>query len=163
MNSATDLLGEKLRTFFEDIDHANIAIAVLTDRVAFPKRTIDWYITTYTRRHAVFIQRPSGRVLDLHSSYKAQLKSFSKKQFDIFKRGTEITFNLNGQACTTTIAQLNFARWFIAFDVYKHFTEQKTSIEREMKSQAKSRSTRTSKQHNPVCGFTDLKTRVVFE
>ncbi len=163
MNDASDLLEKKLRTFFRDETRANIAISVLTDRVAFPKRTIDWYITTYTRRHTVFIQRPSGRLIDLHSSYKAQLKSFSKRKFDIFKRGTELVFTLNGTPCATTIAQLNFARWFIDFDVYKHFTEQKPSIEHEMKAQAKTRQARTSKKAKPVCGFSALKTRVVFD
>ena len=163
MNDAANLLERKLRTFFDDSSRATIAIAVLTDRSTYPKRTIDWYITTYTRRHSVFIQTPSGRLVDLHSSYKAQLKSFSKRQFDIFKRGTEIVFKLNDTTCHTTIAQLNFARWFIDFGVYKHFSENKRAIEEEMKTQAKSRHTRTSKKSSTVCGFSDIKTRVVFE
>lgn len=163
MNDASGLLEHKLRTFFNDSSRANIALSVLTDRVTFPKRTIDWYITTYTRRHSTFIETPSGRLVDLHSSYKAQLKSFSKRNFDIFKRGKEVVFDLNGTPCHTTIAQLNFARWFIAFAVYAHFSQHKHEIENEMKEQAKSRNTRTSKKSKSVCGFSGIKTRVIFD
>lgn len=161
-------LYKKLRTFFDDEQHASIAIEVLTDRVAFPKRTIDWYITTFSRRTTVFVRLLNGTVIDLHASYKAQLRSFSKKRFDLFKRNTEIPFELNGTAVTTTIAQLNFIRWFIVFNVHTHFKANKHEIirmARQLKT-PKSKTTTTKRTRSKTelnAGFSSVPSRVTFD
>jgi hypothetical protein len=43
------------------------------------------------------------------------LKSFSKKQFDPFRRNVRIDFEYEpGKTIETTVAQLNFFRWAIS-------------------------------------------------
>jgi hypothetical protein len=163
-------LYKKLRAFFDDEQHATLALEVLTDRVAFPKRTIDWYITTFSRRTTVFVRLTNGTVIDLHSSYKAQLRSFSKKKFDIFKRNTEIPFELNGTIVMTTIGQLNFIRWFIVFNVHTHFKANKPEITRMARQPKASKTKTTTTKHSKTrsknelnAGFSSVPSRVTFD
>lgn len=157
-------LYKKLRAFFDDEQHASIAMEVLTDRVAFPKRTIDWYITTFSRRTTVFVRLPNGSLIDLHASYKAQLRSFSKKKFDIFKRNTEIPFELNGVNVVTTIGQLNFIRWFIVFNVHTHFKANKHEIIRlaRQPKAAKAKHSKLRSKNELNAGFSSAPSRVTF-
>lgn len=54
------------------------------------------------------------RIINLYQDYRAQLKSYSKFNFDSFRRHHRITFFINNDKTDyieTTVGQLNFFRW----------------------------------------------------
>ena len=75
------------------------------------------------------ILKKNSQILNIHSSYKSQLKAWNKKYFDPFSRGDRIPFFLNGIVIITTIGQLNFFKWFIQNKIYKFIKENYDDIE----------------------------------
>ena len=66
-------------------------------------------------------------------NYKAQLKSYSKKQFDPFCRRNRINFYFNeDEFITTTVGQLNFFRWALQNNVIDYITKNYKDIETDM-------------------------------
>jgi len=74
--------------------------------------------------------------------YKAELKGYSKKQFDPFCRKTRIK-NWGPENKLTTIAQLNFFRWAIKNKIIDYIENHIDEIEKDMNE-----GTRTKKQIN---------------
>jgi hypothetical protein len=91
-------------------------------------RFLDWFVTRYCYLYKNTInisnQFCKQNNFNINISYKAQLKSFTKKYFDPFKRKKKFYFvfdNIETQFLTT-IGQLNFFRWAITNDIIT-FTE----------------------------------------
>lgn len=165
-SNKTSLLETSLRSFFAVRAHAAHAKAFLGPNQSPPTslRTIDWFVTTYSRRHMVMVLLDDGRVVDLHSSYKSQLKSFSKRRFDVFKRGKTVMFDLDGETIETTWPQLNFFRWLIKYNVAEYITSHAGEIERAMKHyfrQKQEPQAPTKKKR--VCSSSSIVARVVFD
>ena len=91
-------------------------------------RFLDWFVTRYCYLYKTTINISNKFILqnnfNINISYKAQLKSFTKKYFDPFKRKKKFVFVLekNGISFLTTLGQLNFFRWAITNDII-NFTE----------------------------------------
>ena len=78
--------------------------------------------------------------IDVHLNYKTQLKSFSKKQFDPFRRDERILFEYDNEkklTLTTTVGQLNFFRWVIKNNILSYIEKNFKSIEKDMNSVTK--------------------------
>ena len=68
--------------------------------------------------------------INVFLNYKAQLKSFSKKQFDPFCRRERISFKYNeNDSVVTTVGQLNFFKWSIENDILKYIGNNLKDIE----------------------------------
>ncbi len=111
-----------------------------TDRVSL--RIIDWFVTNYAKKNNIsyFITGDTGsRQFIVYLNYKAQLKAYSKKQFDPFCRRERIEFPYNekGDTITTTIGQLNFFRWAIENYVLNYIYENVEAIEKDMNTNLK--------------------------
>ena len=88
-------------------------------------RIIDWFVTNYSKKYDTmyYLYKNNnsisleGETIDkpfnVFHSYKSQLKSYSKRNFDPFCRRNRVDFNCNGENISTTIGQLNFFRWSI--------------------------------------------------
>ena len=92
-------------------------------------RIIEWLVTHYAKSHNIYYwvdedkniynilpDNIKGNVkkINLYQDYRAQLKSYSKFNFDSFRRHHRITFFINMERkdyIETTIGQLNFFRW----------------------------------------------------
>jgi hypothetical protein len=163
MDSRKKILLEKLRTFFSRDEIAEVAKKILSSNWSTSKRAIDWFITTYARRNAIPLVLENGTVIDLHASYKAELKSFSKKLFDVFKRGDSIRFKIGDVEFTTTVSQLNFLRWFVKYNIYTYFEEHRDHIEREMKhANDRKNSKEFIGKKRKSCTTATIKARVLF-
>jgi hypothetical protein len=117
-----DALLEKLLAFFTP-DLVRVLCDVIGGRQCVSLRLLDWFVTSYSRRHAssfVF----GGKTVIVWNEYKSMLKSYSKTHFDPFCRRDRIFVDAAGGSCallgapregalTTTIGQLNFFRWAI--------------------------------------------------
>ena len=119
-----EALLEKLLCFFTP-DLVRILHDVIGGRRCVSLRLLDWFVTSYARRHASsFVFR--GKTVIVWNEYKSMLKSYSKTHFDPFCRRDRIFVDATsaggacallrearGGALTTTIGQLNFFRWAI--------------------------------------------------
>jgi hypothetical protein len=117
-----EALIEKLLLFFTP-DLVRVLRDVIGGRQCVSLRMLDWFVTSYARRHSssfVF----GGKTVIVWNEYKSMLKSYSKTHFDPFCRRDRIYIDTAGGTCvlldaardgalTTTIGQLNFFRWAI--------------------------------------------------
>lgn len=80
-------------------------------------RVLDWFATNYAKQYNIIYsikKQTRVRQFSVYTSYKAQLKTFSKKVFDPFCRRQRIYFEYaEDEGVETTVAQLNFFRWAI--------------------------------------------------
>jgi hypothetical protein len=92
-------------------------------------RIIEWLVTHYAKSNNIYywideekklyydlpeIVKGNIRKINLYQDYRAQLKSYSKFNFDSFRRHHRITFFINDsktEYIETTVGQLNFFRW----------------------------------------------------
>ena len=104
-------------------------------------RLIDWFVTNYSKKHNITYtnkqEHQDGNVRNenfkVYVSYKSQLKSYSKKQFDPFNRTQRIKFYYDtDKYLTTTICQLNFFRWTIENNVMDYIKSHISDIDKDM-------------------------------
>ena len=119
-NCKQDLLMQSLITFFSNKKNIDIILLIIEGKAKISLRLIDWFVTNYCKKNTVryYINKKGlpKKQIDIHLNYKTQLKSFSKKQFDPFRRDERILFEYNSEkklSLTTTVGQLNFFRWVI--------------------------------------------------
>jgi hypothetical protein len=80
----------------------------------------------------------SHKQINIFLSYKAQLRAYSKKQFDPFCRRNRIDFYFNEtEYITTTVGQLNFFRWALQNNVIDYIVSHYTDIEDDMNDNTK--------------------------
>lgn len=98
-------------------------------------RFLDWFVTRYCYLYKTTINVANKfcnqNNFNINISYKAQLKSFTKKYFDPFKRKKKFVYTLDKYKISflTTLGQLNFFRWVITNDVVNYTeTNYKTII-----------------------------------
>lgn len=141
-------IGDKLKIFIEYVKYNKISL-----------RVIDWFVTNYAKKNSVvyninesnnnnneiisiFDNNLSTKVFNVYLSYKSQLKSFSKKNFDPFCRREKIHFeyiNKKGDKdyILTTIGQLNFFRWAIDNSLIEYIKLNLETIELDMNKSIK--------------------------
>lgn len=112
-------------------------------------RLIDWFVTNYSKKNNI-IYNPKKYLnkkletenyedyFNVFNSYKCQLKSYSKKNFDPFCRNQRITFFYDGDDYVeTTIGQLNFFKWAIEKKILNYIGEHLKEIDEDMNKFAK--------------------------
>jgi hypothetical protein len=152
--SKNNLIIDSLKKFYRNPENMSKVLPLISqahrhalgsagDRVSL--RIIDWFVTNYAKKNNIsyFITgQPGSRQFIVYLNYKAQLKAYSKKQFDPFCRRERIEFPYNekGDTITTTIGQLNFFRWAIDNYVLNYIYENVDAIERDMNTNLKASS-----------------------
>lgn len=130
-----DLCQELLLTSLTDYynknkTHKKTLKDIIDGKHTLSLRIIDWFVTHYSKTNNIYYwiddnniyeSFPSNlnncdsfRKVHLYLDYRAQLKSYTKFNFDSFRRHDRITFFLNNEKTInieTTIGQLNFFRW----------------------------------------------------
>lgn len=149
-----DLLMAHLTDFFvKDKSNINQMLPIVREESPISLRIIDWFATNYAKKHNIVytIQDENGwsNPFNVHLSYKAQLKAYSKKQFDPFRRRQRITFYYEPKKCiSTTVGQLNFFRWAIKNDVLKYVHDNMAAIENDMIQSMQSKKQTTNNNNN---------------
>jgi hypothetical protein len=121
-NSKETLLLNSLKKFYSNKYNLDILIPIIKQESNISLRILDWLVTNYSKKYNTFYEiykNGNKTIFFLYTSYKNQLKAYSKKFFDPFCRRNRIEINLK-ELCNnytgsviTTIGQLNFFRWFI--------------------------------------------------
>jgi hypothetical protein len=135
-SSSNDLLMMSLSKFYSQNDYINQIIPIINGESHISLRLIDWFITNYSKKHNTIITKTvNGNVVHLNVflSYRAQLKSYSKTNFDPFRRRDRIRFFYDVQRyIDTTIGQLNMFRWILVSDILDYIMLHKETIEDDM-------------------------------
>jgi hypothetical protein len=128
-----DILLIPIVAFFRVEKHIDLLLGILlTDKYKLSLRIIDWFVTNYSKKHNIVIER-HGKPFIVYLEYKSQLKAYSKKQFDPFCRRARIHFEYaQGTNFETTIGQLNFFRWAIENNIIDYIMTHYEAIEADM-------------------------------
>jgi len=106
-------------------------------------RLLDWLVTKHSDKNVITIKQndDDNDRINVHISYKAQLKSFKKKYFDPFKRYKKFyyTFTIDDKKhkYLTTIGQLNFFKWSFKHNIIKYVEDNFDNLSTEMLSSNK--------------------------
>ena len=108
-------------------------ISIIAGTSNISLRILDWFVTRYSNKHKILITL-KDEVIDVHISYKAQLKSYKKKYFDPFKRREKFDFHFRsiGETINTTLGQLNFFRWAIENNIMEYVETNYDLVSKEM-------------------------------
>jgi len=93
---------------------------------------VDYFVTIYSKKHKCFIEKADYEYYYINDEYKNQLKSYTKKLFDPFKRLKKIDFEYDNIKMTTTVGQLNFLKWAIKNGVIEYIENHYENINAEM-------------------------------
>ena len=142
INNKQELLLNSLTGFYKENPYIkDIIIPVINGDTDISLRLLDWFITNYSKtNNTVYLLKKDRFVV--YTDYKAQLKSFQKKNFDPFQRGNRIYFNYEDEKyIETTVGQLNFFRWAIQNNIIDYVKMMKKDIENDMNKYSKNKKT----------------------
>ena len=145
--SNNTLLLQSLHSFYAGESYRKELRDIINGSMGVSLRSIDWFITNYSKKKNIYYQvykdskgyptmDEKGNTfvsnINVHQSYKAQLKSYSKKTFDPFCRRDRILFVVEDMELETTIGQLNFFRWALSNCILEYIQTHKDTIETDM-------------------------------
>lgn len=132
----------KFKNTFKDIISGNHKLSL---------RLIDWLVTHYSRNNNIFYWLSASfddiyynlpdnidnnityKKINLYHDYRAQLKSYSKLNFDTFRRHQRITFCIDDKnSIETTVGQLNFFRWIFNNKIISYALDNYDNIYNDM-------------------------------
>jgi hypothetical protein len=119
IENKNDLLLKSLLTFYKKSSNMKTLHSYVSKTSPISLRIFDFLCTKYIKnRNVIYYNEKNGKKVpfNLNVAYKAQLKAYSKLQFDPFKRHERIEIQCglaeNGKL-KTTVGQLNFFRFAI--------------------------------------------------
>tara|TARA_B100000949_G_C14169411_1_gene402651 strand:- start:236 stop:811 length:576 start_codon:yes stop_codon:yes gene_type:complete len=143
-----ELLKQSLKRFYAILHNKNKLVSVLSSDSKVSLRSIDWFITNYSKKNNTYylIYETKDLIptfneknnhyrenMNVYHSYKSQLKAYSKQKFDPFCRRDRIIFEIDAETSVeTTVGQLNFFRWAIDNLIIDYIEENKALIEDDM-------------------------------
>ena len=158
------LLLQKLKLFYELNDNIKQLLDIINNNSKISLRIIDWFVTNYSKKNYVVIpvlkansntikqskKKTANMVrhdINVYINYKAQLKAYSKKQFDPFCRRERISYKYSdSESITTTVGQLNFFKWAIENDILVYIQANLKEIEDDMNLNIKKPANASSKK-----------------
>jgi hypothetical protein len=83
-------------------------------------RVLEWVVTKCSKKN-IDIEIDDKEYFSINIMYKAQLKSYKKKNFDPFRRDRKFYYNYDkkdpSKTVITTLGQLNFFKWAISNNI----------------------------------------------
>merc|ERR1711934_107124 len=115
-------------------------LSIINSKNEISLRIIDWFVTNYAKKNNIIYNLQFKKDKEIkkirfvvYLNYKAQLKAYSKKQFDPFCRRDRISFYYKDtEELITTVGQLNFFRWAIEHKVLNYIQDNLKYIEEDM-------------------------------
>ena len=127
--SRQEWLLESINDFYTDDTHMNILKNLLNRKCDISLRSIEWFITNYSKKRNTMITNEEGKTFAVHCAYKSSLDGYSKKFFDPFCRLNKIRYTLkNGEQIQTTVAQLNFVKWCIKNNIIAYIKDNRENL-----------------------------------
>ena len=148
-----DILLESLKKYYIEGKNIDKLLKIIESDNKISLRIIDWFVTNYSKKYDTIydinilddnITLDNGKYskqFNVFRSYKSQLKSFSKRNFDPFCRRNRIDYMVPSDdidiKINTTIGQLNFFRWAIDNLVIEYILKYYDIIEDDMNTSIK--------------------------
>lgn len=135
-NNRALLLKKSLMIFYKSKEHLDKFVNVLEKNTEYSLRIIEWFCSNYSKKHNI-IYKVDKKEFNVYLSYKSQLDSYQKKQFDPFKRNHKgfekfpIKYDKN-KDIITTVGQLNFFRWCITNKILDYVQKHIRNIKEDM-------------------------------
>ena len=137
------ILLKSLKEFYEIPKNKQKLFDILNNTNKISLRIIDWFVTNYSKKNNTCYMvnnnnidingdNPESKQFNIYYSYKTQLKSYSKKQFDPFCRRDRLEFKINNDSIISTVGQLNFFKWAINNSVLDYINIYYKEIENDM-------------------------------
>lgn len=162
MRQTHDLLMRSLGKFYGADDNIEKLVGVIDGRSDISLRMIDWFVTNYAKKRNIIHKRRAANsqqtaplstalkegpervsYFSVYLSYREELRTYSKQQFDPFRRNDHIVFRYGeDEALETTVGQLNFFRWAIENGILDYIRDHRAEIDEAM----------TGKQSGPSGG-----------
>jgi len=105
-----ELIMMNVNKYFDkvDDDKKELIKKVITNKSSLSIHDINSFITDISKNNNIFVNGEH-----VYSYFKTVSKTFGKENFEIFKRGTKITYSFNKvtEEFQTTVSQLNFFKW----------------------------------------------------
>ncbi len=121
---------ELLKSYYDNLDISTIKeiTGIIKGESKLSLRLIDWVVTKYSKNYLFLIYTNPNDLLNVYISYKSQLKNYTKKFFDPFKRGIIVNFEFkDNSTIRTTVGQLTFFKWIYENNIIQYiFENQKT-------------------------------------
>ena len=147
MEDSNNLLYNSLEQYYDNDKYFDNLVNIIVKK-QISLRIIDWFVSNYSKKYgSLYIIYKDGngnltlnetdeiyKQFNVHHSYKSQLKSFSKKNFDPFCRRDRIIMNKKDIKIKTTLGQLNFFKWAIENRVINYIENHHIAIEDDMNS-----------------------------
>jgi hypothetical protein len=130
--NATDLLKASLIKFFSKRENIDRFLPIINRTSPVSLRLLDYFCVNYSKSSQI-VYMIADKYFDVHSSYKNQLKMFSKKMFDPFKRNTRMTIRWDNERYDTTLGQLCFFKWCLTHNVLDYVERNIAEIGEDMK------------------------------
>ena len=128
----TSLLLNSLQMFYlNNRDYLELINEIISNKRQIKLAMIDYVVTIYSKRNKSFIELKDDRYF-INDEYKNQLKSYTKRHFDPFKRHKKITFQYDDIEFQTTVGQLNFLKWAIKNQVIQYIEDNFITIDTSM-------------------------------
>lgn len=138
-NKSTEVLLHAIIQFYER-QHTNDLFFKVVDLIEGKSkcslRLIDWFVTNYSKKHNTVIDLNSS-YFNVYLDYRAQLKAFSKRMFDPFRRANRIhvEYTLHDsktRVIYTTVGQLAFFRWAFENNIIHYIESNFDKIKNDM-------------------------------
>ena len=144
--SMNDILLKSLIKFYSQGNRTDKLLDILKYKKSVSLRLIDWFTTNFSKKYNIFyiiykddsdtktlVKHPTiHSQFNVYSSYKSQLKAYSKKRFDPFCRRERLDVEINGHTINTTVGQLNFFKWILNNNIIEYIEENVHLIEEDM-------------------------------
>lgn len=132
MTDKDELLHKTLKQFFTK-QRLILMRNIIENKKPVSIRKLEWFISIYCKKNNIKYN-VNGSTFNVYNSYKnEQLKSYSKKYFDFFRRNNTMTIKISDkEEVETTIAQMNFFKWAISNNIIEYVEKNLTKINKEM-------------------------------
>jgi hypothetical protein len=127
-----------VNNYFKEVN-INKMIKIVNGKSKISLRILDWFVTSYAKKRKTCYEMDSNGDKDnfnVHINYKAQLKSYTKRYFDPFRRKKKFIYtykdNNEKKQINTTIGQMNFFRWAISNKIIYYVDKNYVKIVKEM-------------------------------
>jgi hypothetical protein len=143
-------------------ENINLMISIINGESKISLRKLDWFITHYAKKHRKETTYDvEGESFPVHISYKAQLYTFKKRNFDPFRRRKKLYYNYDKsdkkKYIETTIGQLNFFHWAFSNDIILYFGNNYDAITESMIKEKKDKKGCVTKQTKKATNDTESK------
>ena len=126
-------------------------------------RVLEWVVTKSNKK-AVNIKIGNNEYFSINIMYKAQLKSYKKKNFDPFRRDRKFYYNYDSnddnKRVLTTLGQLNFFKWAVSNNIIDYVEKHYEDINRSMINYNKEEKVKNTEKKKKKVEIITTKTKI---